>query len=99
MNENIKPVLGYGSNRIIGHWDEANDRFIPFPDKTILEEEAHLQLKNNTIYPLAVKITDSEINGSYVTYRTMAEKETNPKVIIYSQQDSDGKVITTIKYS
>ena len=93
-----KPVLGFGSQRIIGHWDELKNNFIPISDEKI-KEEAALQLKNNNIYPLAVKIMDSDVDGKYYTYRAVGEKMDNPKVILYTYEDSDGKIKIHSKYS
>lgn len=85
-------VLGFGSQRIIGYWDEGQNKFIPLNDK-IIKEETQLFTKGNDIYPFAVKITDNIIEGSYLTYRGIGSKLEDPRVIIYITQDENKNLI------
>jgi hypothetical protein len=95
--EIIKPVMGHGSQRIIGHWDEALNRFIPLTDKSILESEAEKFMAGNSIYPLAIKIMDTEVDGVYPAYRAIGEKWENPRVIIYAEENDNKEVSIKIK--
>ena len=89
---NNKPVLGFQSQRIIGHWDEGKNLFVPANDN-IMEEEASLFMRGNDIYPFAVKITDSLIEGKYLTYRGIGAKLEDPRTIVYVTQDENKELI------
>lgn len=86
------PVLGFQSQRIIGHWDEGKNSFVPANDN-IMEEEASLFMRGNDIYPFAVKITDNIIDGNYLTYRGIGARLNDPRTIVYVIQDDDKKLI------
>jgi hypothetical protein len=86
------PVLGFGSQRVIGYWDEAKNSFVP-ANEHIMEEEANIFMRGNDIYPFAVKITDSIIDGNYLTYRGIGAKLEDPRTIIYVTQDENKKLI------
>jgi len=90
--ENKKPVLGFRSQRIIGHWDEGKSLFIP-ANEHIMKEETSLFMKGNDIYPFAVKITDTLIEGNYLTYRGIGAKLEDPRTIVYVTQDENKKLI------
>lgn len=83
--ENFKPVLGFGSQRIIGHWDEINQRFIPVSEEVMFEAEKEF-LNGNDIFPFAVRIMDTNVNECYPTYRAIGAKPEDPRVIIYRTQ-------------
>ncbi len=90
--ENKKPVLGFQSQRIIGHWDEVQNIFLP-ANENIMQEETSLFIKGNDIYPFAVKITDSIIDGNYLTYRGIGARLEDPRTIVYVTQDENKKLI------
>jgi hypothetical protein len=95
--EIIKPVLGYGSQLVIGHWDEVSNRFLPLTDKSVLENECEKFMAGNSIYPLAIKIMDTQVDGAYPTYRAIGEKWENPRVIMYAEEDENSKVSIKLK--
>jgi len=90
--DNKKPVLGFGSQRIIGHWDEEKNSFIP-ANENIMQEETSLFIKGNDIYPFAVKITDSIIDGNYLTYRGIGARLEDPRTIVYVTQGENKELI------
>jgi hypothetical protein len=82
-NKNFTPVLGYGSKKTIGHWDEFEKKFIALSEEIMLEAEKDF-LNGNKIFPsFAVRITDSTIDGFYLSYRAIGVKPEDPRVIIY----------------
>tara|TARA_B100000900_G_scaffold388798_1_gene381149 strand:- start:472 stop:756 length:285 start_codon:yes stop_codon:yes gene_type:complete len=91
MNNN-KPVLGFQSQRIIGYWDEGKNLFVP-ANEHIMKEEASLFMRGNDIYPFAVKITDTLIEGNYLTYRGIGAKLEDPRTIVYVTQDENKELI------
>ena len=95
--EMIKPVLGFGGQVIIGHWDEISNRFLPLPNKEVLEVESKKFLAGNSIYPLAIKIMDNPVNETYATYRAIGEKWENPRVIVYVYENENKEVVVKIK--
>jgi hypothetical protein len=91
MNNNNIPVLGYQSQRIIGHWDKENNQFIAL-NKEIIREEISLFMKGNDIYPFSIRITDTLYDGSYLTYRGIGSKKEDPRVIVYITQDKNKRL-------
>lgn len=89
---NNTPVLGFGSQRVIGHWDKEKNSFIP-ANENIIKEETAFFMKGNDIYPFAVRVTDSVVEGNYLTYRGIGAKPEDPRVIIYVIQDENKKLI------
>tara|TARA_Y100000389_G_C17379600_1_gene473581 strand:- start:326 stop:622 length:297 start_codon:yes stop_codon:yes gene_type:complete len=95
MNNNNIPVLGFGSQRIIGHWDEKNNQFIAL-NKEIIREEISLFMKGNDIYPFSIRITDDvhgEDDVNFLTYRSIGSKKEDPRVIVYITQNENKKLI------
>jgi len=90
--ENKTPVLGFQSQRIIGHWDESKNLFTP-ANESIMKEEISLFMKGNDIYPFAVKVTDNIIDGKYLTYRGIGARTEDPRTIVYVIQDENKKLI------
>lgn len=80
--ENFTPVLGFGSKKIIGHWDENNQVFIAISEEVIYEAEKEF-LNGNNIFPFAVRIMDNKVNECYPTYRAIGVKPEDPRVIIF----------------
>jgi hypothetical protein len=80
--EKFTPVLGWGSQKIIGYWDEINKKFISTNKETMLEVEFDF-LSGNEIFPIGVRIMDEKINGNYATYRAIGVKPEDPRVIIF----------------
>jgi len=83
--ENFIPVVGFGSKKIIGHWDEIEKRFIAISKEVIYEAEKEF-LNGNDIFPFAVKIMNDKVNGVYPTYRAVGVKPEDPRVIIYKKE-------------
>lgn len=92
MNNNNIPVLGFGSQRIIGHWDKENNQFIPL-SKEIIREEISLFMKGNDIFPFSIRITDTLYDDNYLTYRGIGSKKEDPRVIVYITQDENKRLI------
>lgn len=80
--ENFIPVLGFGSRRVIGHWDELQKKFIALNEEVMFEAEKEF-LNGNNIFPFAVRIMDTKVNECYPTYRAIGVKSEDPRVIIY----------------
>jgi hypothetical protein len=80
--EKFTPVLGFGSRRMIGHWDELEKKFIALNEEVMFEAEKEF-LNGNNIFPFAVKIMDTKVNECYLTYRAIGVKSEDPRVIIY----------------
>jgi hypothetical protein len=83
--ENFTPVLGFGSRRVIGHWDELQKKFIALNKEVMFEAEKEF-LNGNNIFPFAVRIMDNKVNECYPTYRAIGAKPEDPRVIIYRTQ-------------
>jgi hypothetical protein len=81
-NKNLTPVVGFGSKKIIGHWNEFEKKFIALSEEIMLESEKDF-LNGNDIFPFAVRIMDNQVNGYYPTYRAIGVKPEDPRVIIY----------------
>jgi hypothetical protein len=81
-NKNFIPVLGFGSKKIIGHWDELNKIFIAISEEVLHEAEKEF-LNGSNIFPFAVRIMNEKINEHYATYRAIGVKPEDPRVIIY----------------
>ena len=96
MENNLIPVYGYERRHIIGNWNEELNLFIP-ASKEIMDITENHCLNNNSIYPLALRIMDSPVDGFYHTYRAIGAKKEDSRVIIYAFED-DNKVFVHRKY-
>ena len=93
-NKTQTPVLGHRSNKIIGHWDEVANKFISLNEE-IMKETMNIFMAGNSIYPIAIRVTDNKIDGSYLTYRAIGHKAEDPRVIIYVYED-ENKELTVV---
>jgi hypothetical protein len=90
-NKKQTPVLGHGSDKVIGHWDEVSNKFISLNEE-IMKETMNIFMAGNSIYPLAIRVTNNKVDGSYLTYRAIGSKAEDPRVIIYAYKDSKEKL-------
>jgi hypothetical protein len=90
-DKNKTPVLGHGSKLVIGYWDESINKFIPISE-SIMKQTMNEFMSGNSIYPLAVRITDSKVGDSYLTYRAIGSNSEDPRVIIYVYKDDEEKL-------
>ena len=84
-------VLGHGSQKVIGYWDEVANKFTSLNEE-IMKETMNIFMAGNSIYPLAIRITDNKIDGSYLTYRAIGSSSEDPRVIIYAYKDNEEKL-------
>tara|TARA_B110000503_G_C7121904_1_gene402883 strand:+ start:372 stop:668 length:297 start_codon:yes stop_codon:yes gene_type:complete len=94
-NKTLTPVLGHRSNKIIGHWDEVANKFTSLNEE-IIKETMNIFMAGNSIYPLAVRVTDNKIDGTYLTYRAIGSNSEDPRVIIYVYEDDNKKLTALI---
>jgi|TARA_R110000803_G_scaffold139816_2_gene206436 hypothetical protein len=94
-NKTQTPVLGHSSNKIIGHWDEVANKFTSLNEE-IMKETMNIFMAGNSIYPLAVRVTDNKIDGAYLTYRAIGSNSEDPRVIIYVYEDDNKKLTALI---
>lgn len=94
-NKTQTPVLGHRSNKIIGHWDEVANKFTSLNEE-IIKETMNIFMAGNSIYPLAIRVTDNKVDGSYLTYRAIGSKAEDPRVIIYVYEDENKELTVVI---
>lgn len=81
---NLTPVESYGGSKIIGHWNEDINKFIPIDENTMQELLEYYTYPGRPIIGLylSIRIMDKKREGSYQTYVTYDTGKEDPRMII-----------------
>lgn len=72
MPMHMIPVMGFGSEDPIGHWDDIEELFVPLrPDSLFEEIEAHWEAWPRL--PLVINVAIKMVDGVHYTYRSIGE--------------------------
>lgn len=74
INSKVIPVLGYGSEDVIGHWNESDNTFLPINGEIMHNLVADFLAEFNA-FPLIINVSKTQVDGSLHVYRSFKYSE------------------------